>query len=285
MKKGTKDSVSIEKSDELYFTIGDAAHQVGVAQATIRNWEKQGLVNPKRTDGGYRVFSQSDIHLLKSIRQMRREGNIGIGTLQSIYGEDSQSAWHRPPKKDVPEGSRKKDISDRIRACRIEKGYMIREVAKAVGMSPSYLSKIENGQANASYKMLQKLSEFYGIDFVGEDSPADVQKAELVRKGEGSTLSVGNNGITIEAVSGGHSLISVMIYSVKPGCGRKKSASHKGEEFVHVIRGRVSFTVAGDDYSLKAGDSLSFKSEELHSWYNSGSTPATLMWTYCPISV
>ena len=286
MKKDKDSSARVKDSDELYFTISDAAQQVGVVQATIRNWEKKGLVKPKRTSGGYRVFSHADIGLLKSIRQKSKEENIGTQALQSIYGEDSKDGWHSSPKR-MEAGSpvAKKEVASRIKACRLERGYQIKEVAAAVGMSISYLSRIENGQANASFKMLQKLSDYYGVDFLGDACPQNGRRAELVRRDEGNTLSVSNNGISIEAVSGSNSLMSVMIYTVKPNCGRKKTTSHKGEEFVHVIKGRLSFKVAGEEYILKAGDSLSFKSEEPHTWYNSGSTTATIFWTYCPITL
>lgn len=286
MANKNKATVQNTSADEIYFTISEAAQQVGVVQATIRNWEKQGLVKPKRTDCGYRVFSQSDIDLLKSIRQRSKEENIGISALQSIYGVVSAKRWRaeEKAKKDRFQ-SAKKDMAAKLRNCRIEKGMLVKDVAKAVGMSASYLSKIENAQANVSYKMILKLSAYYGRDFIGEIATPSAPKATVVRKGDGEYLSVSDDGITIEAVSGNHSLLSVMIYTVKPESGRMKPAPHKGEEFVHVIKGTVFFSIGDAKYMLKAGDSLGFRSEEDHMWFNCGSSVATLIWIHSPISL
>ncbi len=50
-------------------TIRHAAKLVDVGEDTIRYWEKIGIIKPKRSEGGWRVFTSEDIQKLKKIKK------------------------------------------------------------------------------------------------------------------------------------------------------------------------------------------------------------------------
>lgn len=65
--------MSAERSQGVY-VISVAAELAGVHPQTLRIYERKGLVDPARTGGGSRRYSEADIALLKRIQDLTGEG-------------------------------------------------------------------------------------------------------------------------------------------------------------------------------------------------------------------
>jgi MerR family transcriptional regulator, heat shock protein HspR len=63
----------IERTRALY-VISVAAELAGMHPQTLRIYERKGLVDPARTDGGSRRYSDADIQLLRRIQELTNEG-------------------------------------------------------------------------------------------------------------------------------------------------------------------------------------------------------------------
>jgi MerR family transcriptional regulator/heat shock protein HspR len=56
------------------YVISVAAELAGVHPQTLRIYERKGLVDPARTDGGSRRYSDADINQLRRIQELTNDG-------------------------------------------------------------------------------------------------------------------------------------------------------------------------------------------------------------------
>ncbi len=275
----------LPESNGLYFKINEVAKQVGVVPATIRNWERSGLINVRRTPSGYRIFDLNDIEYLKKIKQKSKDENIGINGIR-LLSQDSQASAMAMRNQD--RSQREQPVSPHLlspkwKEYRLSRGYSLEDVASLVGISASYLSKIENQQANVSYELLEKLAKFYGqnILYYYKESSSP---SHMVRRGTAETFQIGIEGLTLESViAQKDSTFSAMIYTTEPGSEHTDDSCHNGEEFVYVLSGKVEFLLDNQSYMLSSGDTLCFRSTIPHRWRNTSSRVARFLWVYTPL--
>src|SRR5690348_17502598 len=60
--------------ERAVFVISVAAELAGVHPQTLRIYERKGLVDPARTEGGSRRYSDADINQLRRIQELTNEG-------------------------------------------------------------------------------------------------------------------------------------------------------------------------------------------------------------------
>src|SRR3954471_6099664 len=60
--------------DRAVYVISVAAELAGVHPQTLRIYERKGLVDPARTNGGSRRYSDADIRQLRRIQELTNEG-------------------------------------------------------------------------------------------------------------------------------------------------------------------------------------------------------------------
>ena len=56
------------------YTISKVAKDTGLEAHTLRFYEKEGIINPQRTEGGIRYFSDDDLERLSMICCLKRTG-------------------------------------------------------------------------------------------------------------------------------------------------------------------------------------------------------------------
>jgi MerR family transcriptional regulator/heat shock protein HspR len=80
-----------KSSTNAVYVISVAAELAGLHPQTLRIYERKGLVDPARTGGGSRRYSDEDIALLQRIQELTTEG-LNLAGVQKVLELESQLA-------------------------------------------------------------------------------------------------------------------------------------------------------------------------------------------------
>ena len=82
---GTKRDASPVDADEPYLQIGEVAERTEVTQRTLRFYEERGLLKPPtRMDGGFRLYSESDIQRVERIRRLQKLLGFALAEIKEM---------------------------------------------------------------------------------------------------------------------------------------------------------------------------------------------------------
>ncbi len=83
MNDDAKDELTIDRTRPLY-VISVAAELVDMHPQTLRLYERKGLIEPSRSAGKTRLYSQRDIEHLKEIRRLTQELGVNLAGVEEI---------------------------------------------------------------------------------------------------------------------------------------------------------------------------------------------------------
>jgi DNA-binding transcriptional MerR regulator len=102
--------------ERIYWTIGEVAGQLGVNTSLLRYWEKEfGVLRPKRTGMGDRLYTKDDIARIREIQTLLKErGFTIVGAKEQL--RSARKAEEQQPA--IPEASVREVIQrlERVRA-------------------------------------------------------------------------------------------------------------------------------------------------------------------------
>ena len=181
-------------------------------------------------------------------------------------------------------------LGPRLRHARMLMGLSLREVAGRVGISESFVSKIENSRVRPSlatlHRLVTVLQTNIGVLFV--DPQEDTENVMLTRKGKRPIIRVWGSGdahgIELERLipARPENLLQANVHVVPPGEGTDELISHSGQEFGFVLEGQVELIVSGQKIDLSQGDTFVFESSRPHGYRNRGRRIARIIWVNTP---
>jgi MerR family transcriptional regulator/heat shock protein HspR len=78
-----------ERATEAVYVISVAAELAGVHPQTLRIYERRGLLDPARTLGGSRRYSDADIDLLQRIQRLTTDG-LNLAGVRRVLALEAQ---------------------------------------------------------------------------------------------------------------------------------------------------------------------------------------------------
>jgi MerR family transcriptional regulator, heat shock protein HspR len=78
-------SSSSEARDEARtFLISVAAELAGMHAQTLRQYDRLGLVSPRRSSGGGRRYSQRDVELLREVQRLSQDEGVNLAGIKRV---------------------------------------------------------------------------------------------------------------------------------------------------------------------------------------------------------
>lgn len=255
--------------------IGEAARQVGVSPSALRLWERQGLVQPVRTGGRYRLYTDGDLQRLREVRRLRDVDQLNAAGIRRALRDPAHAGAHTDPKLD----------GRLFRRLRKNHGLSLRDASERTGLSVSFLSSLERGVSGASVATIQRLTAAYGTTMLELFGPSGTTSTDrLVRAGEAPVLRLGDGSVRIEQLARAATQLEPQLFILARGATSDGAYAHAGEESLYLLSGALTVWVGDDEtYRLThAGDALTFPSTMSHRWRNDARGETRLLWINTP---
>lgn len=178
-------------------------------------------------------------------------------------------------------------FGEKIRTVRERKGYTLKVVAQAAGVSESLVSQIERNRVSPAIDTLLALADALEIDLeylfeeYRRERPVRVIRSDARRH-------TTENGLTYEEIvrpvedDGAHAIESYYITIPPGGETNRGSYGHLGREFGVITEGTVELHYETSVYTLNKGDSISFSATAPHILRNTGKEPVRALWVVTP---
>jgi transcriptional regulator with XRE-family HTH domain len=171
------------------------------------------------------------------------------------------------------------DIGGKLKEERLRIGMSQKELADKVGLTPSFVSQLENDQVSPSLGTFMQLCKALGIHpgrFLNAEDEAPI--SWLIRKSAIFSRSPLREDQARVYKAEMESVHSVRVVALPPGAEMNRHFSERNaEEILYVIEGNLLVTVAGRRERVVKGDLLCFRDLFPTYWKNEGGDEALVL--------
>src|SRR5882724_448836 len=173
----------------------------------------------------------------------------------------------------------------RLRELRLQRGWTLQELARRSFLSRAFLSRLESGDRQASIAAALTLSKIFGVSLASLfESPLATDPCVIVRAAEAVEQTV--NGLAYVPLSNPARFFNLqpMRIRVSPSRRGDEHYHHDGEEWIYLLSGLLTLSLAGKTYDLAPGDAAHFDSRLPHRLIARGTDEAEVLLVASPLS-
>jgi transcriptional regulator with XRE-family HTH domain len=170
-----------------------------------------------------------------------------------------------------------------LRELRQSRDWSLQELASRSGLSKTFLSRLETGDRQASIAAVLTLARIFNVSLASMfETQVASEPCLIVRATEAMPQSV--NGLIYTPLSNADRFFNLqpIRLTVSPKRKGKDHYHHDGEEWIYLLSGRLTLSLAGKTYDLEAGDAAHFDSRLPHRLIARGTQDAEVLLVASP---
>ena len=136
--------------------IGEVSGRTGVTQRTLRFYEERGLLKPpSRMEGGFRLYTEEDVHRVEQIRQLQKLLGFSLAEIKEMLeAEDMRSLLQAEYRAETDIGQKKEKLQKAIDVTRAQIKFMDQKIEQIAQMRNYWQQKLARYE-----KLLQELEK------------------------------------------------------------------------------------------------------------------------------
>lgn len=194
------------------------------------------------------------------------------------------------------------NLGSRLKTVRLKAGLTLRELARRAGVSPSFVSQIENGKSQPSVATLYEFAQLLGVSIDelfdprggaagrpratrgratnGATNPSHAwhpseyaNRVSVVHPSHRSSLTMADGVVWERLAATPEHAVNFMKITYAPGATSTAGGapvSHEGYEYGYVLKGTLEIVVGSETFTLHEGESMGFDSMIPHVLRNVG---------------
>jgi transcriptional regulator with XRE-family HTH domain len=170
-----------------------------------------------------------------------------------------------PTPEALPPTTHKSQLATRLRQLRAEHGLSLSQLARATGISSSFLSLIEQAQSDITIGRLVRLAEFYDVelgDLLSGPPTAPADHVRILRAAPDHMLHSPTEGVDVyDLTCGARWTLVPALSSFRPAGSIEIDDEHEHERMLYILEGTFELVFPGEAPTrLRVGEGVTFHS-------------------------